>query len=109
MDIKDKKIIEEFKKRVSSDTLTHLKRIIIYGSKARGDATEDSDLDVVVLVDNKTPELEKTLEDTAYQVMYDNDFKPVISLKVFAESSYKLALGKGFSFYKMVEKEGIYL
>lgn len=107
MNEKDKALILEFKSKIPSDLARHLKRIIIFGSRANDKATEDSDLDVVVLVDEKTSEIEKYLNDIAYQVMWDYDFKPIISLKVFAESQFNTAISKGFSFYQHVEKEGI--
>jgi len=109
MDDKDKLLILEFKKRLPPDAERHLRRIIVFGSRARGGAREDSDLDVAVLVDGKTPELEKTLDDVAYGIMWDNDFKPIISLKVFSETEFHDAAKRGFSFYRHVEKEGISL
>lgn len=107
MNERDRLIISEFKKRLIARLEKHIKRLIVFGSKARGESREDSDIDIVVLIDNKTPEMEKSLEDIAYQVMWDYDFKPIISLKVFAESDYNNALKKGFSFYQHVEKEGV--
>ena len=107
MNDRDRALIAEFRKRFSAELATHLKRLIVFGSRAKGEAVEDSDLDVIALVDEKTPEIEKQLEDVAYQVMWDHDFRPVISLKVIAESDYASALVKGFSFYKHVEREGV--
>ena len=107
MDNKDKELILEFKKRLSSDIEKHLQRLIVFGSRVKGEAAEDADLDVIALVDAKTPEIEKKLEDIVYQVMWDHDFKPIISLKVFAESQFNSALTKGFSFYRHIEQEGI--
>ncbi len=107
MNEKDKSLIVEFKSRLSSDLKAHIKQLIIFGSRVKGDASEDSDLDIVVLVDNKTLEIEKKLDDIVYQVMWDHDFRPIISLKVFGESQFYDALNKGFSFYRNVEKEGI--
>lgn len=78
-----------------------------YGSRARGDATEDSDLDLVALVDEKTPEIEQMLDDISYKLMWDHDFKPIISLKVFGEDRFREAAAKGFSFYRNVEREGV--
>ncbi len=67
----------------------------------------DSDLDVVVLVDEKTDEIERRLENIAYQVMWDHDFNPIISLKVLAESRFYDALNKGYSFYRHIETQGV--
>lgn len=107
MSNKDKQIVMEFKKRLGTDLLSHVQGIILFGSRARGDAAPDSDLDLAVLVDKKKPELEKSLEETTYQLMWDHDFDPVISLKVFEKSHFDLALQKGFSFYRHVAGEGI--
>ncbi len=107
MNEKDKALIVEFKNRLSSDLKAHLKRIIIYGSRAKGDAPEDSDLDVIALVKKKTTEIEIALNDLIYQVMWNHDFRPIISLKVFGESEFHDALKKGFSYCRNVEKEGI--
>ena len=45
----------------------------------------------------------------AYQIMWEHDFKPIISLKVFSEASFNRALEEGFSFYRNIEREGIVL
>ena len=103
----DKELIEELKQRLPADILKHIRRMIMYGSRARGDATEDSDLDLVALVDEKTPELEQALDEIAYNLMWDHDFKPIISLKVFDEERFRSAAAKGFSYYRNVEREGV--
>ena len=103
----DKQLIEELKRRLPPDVQRHIRRMIMYGSRARGDAAEDSDLDLVALVDENTPELERTLDEIAYNVMWDHDFKPIISLKVFAEESFRSSVARGFSYYRTVEREGI--
>ncbi|WP_429885775.1 nucleotidyltransferase domain-containing protein [Geoalkalibacter halelectricus] len=106
---KDRQIVLELKRRLPAEVREHLARLILYGSRARGEAAEESDLDLVALVDDKTPELEAQMEEIAYSVMWDHDFKPIISLKVFSEQSFRQAAAKGFSFYRNVEREGIEL
>ena len=106
---KDRKIILEFKDKLSKDVLIHLRKIIVFGSRARGEEQKDSDLDVAILVDRKKYSLEKKMEDSAYQVMWDHDFKPIISLKIFTEKQFNKALKQGFSFYKHVSNDGICL
>lgn len=103
----DKQLVEELKRRLPTEVRKHLRQLILFGSRARGDAAEDSDLDLVALVDNNTPELERALDDTAYNVMWDHDFQPVISLKVFSEARFHHSLEQGFSFYRNVMKDGV--
>ena len=103
----DVQIVQDFKQRLPVDVSKHVRRIIVFGSRARGEAAGDSDLDMIALVDDKTPDIEAALESIAYNVMWDHDFLPIISLKVFAESSFKDAFERGFSFYRNVEAEGV--
>jgi len=107
MNEQDRLLALEIKKRLPRHLLNHVKKIIVFGSRARGKAVEDSDLDLAILVDKKTPEIEKELEDIIYQIMWDHDFRPIISLKVFSESRFYDAAKKGYSFYRTVEREGI--
>ncbi len=85
----------------------HVERFIVFGSRARGDAPVYSDLDLVALVDKKTPEIEKALDDVAYDVMWDHDFSPIISLKVFSKANFESAVARDLSFYKNVDSHGI--
>ena len=104
---RDKAIVLELKRKIPQAILSHLKKLIVFGSRLKGSASEDSDLDVIAIVDDKNFVIEKELDDIAYQVMWDHDFKPVISLKVFGEAQFYHAVQKGFSFYRHVDMEGI--
>ena len=106
MGIKDKSIIIQFKERIPDRIHKQLVRIIIFGSHANGKAGRYSDLDVAVLVKRKTRRLEKCLEDTAYLLMLEHDFKPIISIKVFGQQDFERCYKQGFSFYRHV-REGV--
>ena len=103
----DRLLIEEFKRRLPTDIVSHIRQMIMYGSRARGDAEHDSDLVLVALVDEHCPELEYKLDEIAYNLMWDHDFKPIISLKVFSEEKFRGASAKGYSYYRTIEREGI--
>ena len=107
MQTKDKAIIFELKSCLTAQLHSQIKRVIVYGSRARGEEHPESDLDIAILVDTKSAEIEKNLEDIAYKIMWDNDFNPIISLKVFSEKSFINAVQKGFSFYQNVNREGL--
>src|SRR2546430_5123034 len=59
--------------RIPSDLLDPVveffkpQRVILFGSRARGEATRDSDIDLLVIVDNDTP-AEILTSKSAYQV-----------------------------------------
>lgn len=107
MNDQDKKIVETIKERFPQHVRHAIIRVIVFGSRARGDERGDSDLDVAVIVDRKTPEIERAIDDAVYGVMWDNDFTPIISLKVFQENRFRQAIEKGFSFYRHIDAEGI--
>jgi len=105
----DRNLILEIKKRLPQDVMAHIQKVIAFGSRVRGQGEEDSDLDLLILVDQKTSELEAKIEDIVYQVMWDHDFRPIISIKVFTAVGYRNFLKEGFSFYKNIEREGVSL
>lgn len=107
MNAQDNQILMDLKARIVAAIPLQLRRIIVFGSRARGDATPDSDLDVITLVDTRAPDIERRLDDIAYSVMWDHDFRPMISLKVFSESQFETAVQKGFSFFRHVMQEGV--
>jgi predicted nucleotidyltransferase len=107
MNQRDNEMLAEFRRRLPSDVKLRLRAILAYGSRVRGDASDDSDLDVVALVDGKTSECERKLEDIAYEVMWDFDFNPILSLKVFADGQFQDAARQGLSYYRNVLSEGL--
>ena len=64
---------------------------------------------MAVIIRDSDPLLEADLLEAAYQVMWDHDFTPVISLKVFDSQSFAACLEKGFSYYRKVAQDGIAL
>ena len=104
---RDRDLILELKERLPTEVAAHIKRVIAFGSRIRGQEQEASDLDLLILVDQKPPELEGKIEDVAYKVMWDHDFRPIISIKVFTDAHYQKFLREGFSFYRNIEHEGV--
>jgi predicted nucleotidyltransferase len=51
--LKIRKVLNEFREEIEKLYSKRLKSIILYGSWARGDATEESDIDVLIVLEGK--------------------------------------------------------
>src|SRR3989338_3200787 len=71
MQEKDIKVIEKFKSLVSQRVKVH--EVKVFGSRARGDASPESDLDVLVVVDYLDHEAEKYISDCAWEAGFPED------------------------------------
>jgi predicted nucleotidyltransferase len=81
-------------------------RIILYGSKIRGNSEDFSDIDILVLLDRKIDsELEKQILDIAYEIELESDivFGVMIESKDFWDSS----LARIMPLHQNIEKEGV--
>ncbi len=69
-------ILKQFKERLPTWIKMHIVEIRCFGSYAREEEKEDSDLDILVIVDRGSSELEEKIFDIAYQLMWEYDFQP---------------------------------
>lgn len=83
---------------------------ILYGSQARGDAREDSDIDVLILLDSDADKLTMAEEDVLRWPLYELELKTgvIISPLILSKSSW---YNRPFKtpFYINVMNEGIRL
>jgi len=102
-------LLQEFQKRISESVRPYIRQLILFGSAAREEDQPESDVDVLVLLDEKSQEREETLREAAYQAMWTCDFQRLLSLKILSFTEYEDRLAKGYSFYQNVEREGVRL
>ena len=95
--------VKELKEKLGDEILD----IRLFGSKARGDFYEDSDIDIFILVKEKTPYIREKVSDLAADYIFDYDTPLSISLYDLFE--YKKNKELGSFFFESVEKEGILL
>ena len=87
----------------------HLKTVILYGSYARGDYTEDSDIDIMVLLDLNDMEIKKyrhELSGLSYDFNMDHnlDIKPIAKNREHFNKWVEV-----YPFYSNVVREGVKL
>ena len=102
---KELKIVEKFKQLVSQRVKVH--EVRVFGSRARGDATVDSDLDVLVVVDQLDHATEKYISDCAWEAGFPEDIviMPVaITLDTLKNSPLRESV-----FIRAVYREGVFV
>ena len=104
-------VIDEFVKGVNEILGNRVKKIILYGSYARGDYNKSSDIDIMILTNLNDDEIEKyrqKIYDLAYDIEWDNNFDIDISplIKNIDKFNYWL---EALPFYMNVQKEGVIL
>ena len=88
--IKDiKPILDEAKKRLQKIYGERLKEIILYGSYARGDATEGSDIDPILLLDDISSPLSELEKFSGAIHQLDFLYNTVISIIPIEERQYR--------------------
>lgn len=66
-------LAEEYAAIVRSKIGPHVKRIVLFGSQARGDASEKSDYDLVVILDRKTSAFREAVLDAGTEMLNRHD------------------------------------
>jgi predicted nucleotidyltransferase len=101
-----KPILEDVKKSLKKTYGKQLKGVILFGSYARGDSTEGSDIDIIVLLDGiEDPVTEKEkFFDAIWQL--DLKYDTVISVLPFDENQFKT---RRMPVILNAKKEGVFL
>ena len=73
-----RKAFDEFAEKAEEQFGDSLKKLILYGSVARDEETEDSDVDVFAVVENENQK--EKLEDLAFEIglKYEVPFSPIV-------------------------------
>jgi len=85
-------------------------RIILFGSYAKGTADENSDIDMVVILDNN--DVAKTYEERLKKKLYINrlvrkiNYKIALDILVYSKEEYKIVKNYGNYFIDEIENTG---
>jgi uncharacterized protein len=85
-------------------------RVILFGSYAKGTADENSDIDMVVILDNN--DVAKTYEERINKKLYINrlvrniNYKIALDILVYSKEEYKIIKNYGNYFIDEIENTG---
>lgn len=105
LDKKDKLGLEKFKTALEKAIGKDLVEVKLFGSKARGDARKDSDIDVLVI----TATGDRRISDVIYSIVTDILLEDGISIspKVMGRKDYDPLYKMGTPFIRNVVRDGI--
>src|SRR3990172_9073686 len=97
------KIVEKFKQLVSQRV--KLLEVRVFGSRARGDASEESDLDLLVVVDKLDHSIDKYVSECAWEAGFPDDIV-VMPIVITLEALKNSPLSESV-FIRTVYQEGV--
>ena len=102
-------IVYKFALQIRSIYGDSLKKVVVYGSYARGDYQKNSDIDIMILTTLTDEEIRKT-KTSIYDLAFDfqMEYGVDISVVIKNEEHFNYWLG-ALPFYDNVQKEGVVL
>jgi len=105
MDHIEKHILDTFitlmRKKIKID------RVVLFGSRARGDAEPDSDMDVLVIVDDLTEAKEDYISECAWEAGFEHGI--VVVPVVFSRNDWENGPERYSLLAEAIKSEGVYL
>ncbi|MGQ9825080.1 MAG: nucleotidyltransferase domain-containing protein [Desulfotomaculales bacterium] len=99
-----KRIINEFGNQIKRRLGKNLLDIRLFGSVARGTFTPESDIDVLLVVQDESRQIRDAVIETAVEINLKHDV--VIAPIIMSKDRYAGALFRETLFYKSLQEEG---
>ena len=105
LDEKDRSAVKEFCERISKLLGADLHKVLLFGSKAEGRATAESDIDVLVLIQDRAASKRRQIRDEAFEV--NLKYGVYISPRIIPLSTYEHPVWRITPFIKKLREQGV--
>ena len=96
-------VVQDFSTALRRKLDSRVLKVFLFGSRARGDARDDSDYDMLVVVDHRTPEIRSIILDIERKLMDRNGV--LVATVLRSEEEWQHA--QGFPLARNIAKEGV--
>lgn len=97
--------LRQYRKALATQYPGLVRRLLVYGSKARGEAGPDSDLDILLVLGNEGSRWKKEVRWTGHMLAATLDAVP--SIMVYTEDEWEHRRQVGSPFYANVERDAV--
>ena len=103
--LRQKQVLGEFKRRIQKQYPKELIRLVLFGSRARGDAIKESDFDILLVIRSEDWKLGDRMREIGYQLELEHGI--ILSIQVMSVGHVEQLKAIRSQFIEEVEREGI--
>lgn len=98
-------IIQKYKNELEKNYSSEIGKFYLFGSKARGDFQQNSDIDILITLKNYNWKLGDKIRRIGYELDEDIEYK--FSILILPESEFQSLKEKNYQFILNVLKDGV--
>ena len=97
--------LDAYREALQRDHADAVRRLVVYGSKARGDAHDESDIDLLLIVRDDDAELMRPLRRLGHELAVPSMVLP--SIMAYTRSEWSQLERHRSAYHAAVEREGV--
>ena len=103
MNTTERNVIEAFRRLLARKL--QVDQLVLFGSRARGDAAPDSDMDILVIIDTPTEDIEEYVSSCAWEAGFEHGM--VIVPVVYSKQEWESGIHRVSLLARAIEMEGV--
>lgn len=104
---KEKKALQEFKQKLKKELGSDFLELKLFGSKARGDSRQDSDIDVLLIVKRDNSRARDLVADLVVEIIHQ--YGLYLSVHTYAKKEYRRLNDISTVFMQILNQEAVKL